>query len=356
LNTTYLINRICSGLFRVKISLPKPSDRDILLIKRNPTTEIKYIAEEIYEESLMDAMRLDLISQGEMLAKLMKLGHWTDEKQTKISQLEKDIETLKVGLFEKSAKLTNHDDYVIRSKIRGAYKDIENLLCEKHSYDYITAEGYAGICKTRYLIRNSLFTLKGEAEFSPYDTRYLYRIDDLVDKSLEYINDNKIMEEEYRKVARSNEWQQLWESSNCAQNLYGTPSCEIGTEQILLFNWSKLYDGINQNPDRPRKNIMEDDYKLDGWLILEREKLEKGVIENEYDKRLGKTGDKEEIYVPIDKVEEIKEVENLNDIQSKMIKKQRMDALSKSKGGQLHEFEMPDTKRKIQMLQNQAAK
>lgn len=345
---SYLINRINSGILRLKVSL---HNGDTYLFKRNPTKEVRYIAEEIYKECLVDALHRDVMPQAEMRAKLYRLGFWTDEKEKEIRALTKDIEAFKIGLYQQK-NLTNHQDHSAREGIKLATSKIEKLLGEKYSYDYTTAEGYASICKMRYLVRNSLFTEAGLSEFSPYNTKNLFSLDDLVDNALSCINSMRIEEAEYRVVARSHEWQQIWEGADSSLSLYGIPACDMTLEQTFLYNWSRLYDSISKNPDKPRQSIIDDDDKLDGWLILERRKIEKENIKDEYEKRLtDKTKNSDEVYIIAQQNEEVKEIESLNDVHAQYIKKQRQAVLNKR--GQMHDFEFPDVQQKIGMLQNQ---
>lgn len=346
----YYISRISSGLLRIRVSL---RNRETFLIKRNPTLEVKYIAEEIYEDSLIEGYRI-MMNQAEMLASLRKNGFWSDEKEEQVIKLEKDLENLKVEIYLKRNVKTNHDDYVLRQSIKDCYNKLEDLHLQKHAYDYVTAEGYANICKTRYLLRNSLFTMDGKNDFSIYDSSNLYRIDDYVDKSLEVIMENRIEEADVRRVARSVEWNQIWEAGKTSQELYGIPAIEMTSEQSFLYSWSRLYDSVDRNENRPRKEVIKDDYRLDGWLILEKRKIDQGEIENEYEKRLGsKVANSDEVFVVAQEhslIKEVTEINSLNDIQAQMIKRQRMHKIKTE--GSVNEFNMPDTKMKMGMMQN----
>jgi len=72
---------------------------------------------------------------------------------------------------------------------------------------------------------------------------------------------------EIRKLARSSFWRILW--SSCKDNLYSLfnfPAKDLNIYQLTLVMWSRLYDSVFEDPNRPPLSVIEDDDQLDEWL------------------------------------------------------------------------------------------
>ena len=103
--------------------------------------------------------------------------------------------------------------------------------------------------------------------------------------------------------------------------------------------WSQLYDNIQESMDAPTNEVVEDDDVLDGWFVIQAKKRQKEKLEKEFN---AKTGDKvknsDEVYVMSSSVEENELIENMNDLNSRRIKKERAQTLSSKGAVRQHEF------------------
>ena len=81
--------------------------------------------------------------------------------------------------------------------------------------------------------------------------------------------------------------------------------------------------------------------------IIKRKEEEK---EKQGDK-FARFGDEAEVFIPVYSPEEADRVDNLNTVQSKQLKTQRLRVIQKA--GMINEEDMPDSKRKIRMQAQQ---
>jgi hypothetical protein len=72
---------------------------------------------------------------------------------------------------------------------------------------------------------------------------------------------------EYRSLARSGDWRLLWTlSRENLTDLFGRPIQDISSRQKLLIYWSRVYDSVFDDHERPEEHIIDDDDLLDEWL------------------------------------------------------------------------------------------
>ena len=110
-----------------------------------------------------------------------------------------------------------------------------------------------------------------------------------------------------------------------------------------------MYDNIIKHPERPAEAVIGDDDLLDGWLIEQK----KGDKKKDVKKIKGKGMDKaQELFVFVDKnnkemsvEQQIKEIEDMNSSESKVIKKQRNAVIKKA--GSVADNRLPDKQKEI---------
>jgi len=84
----------------------------------------------------------------------------------------------------------------------------------------------------------------------------------------------------------------------------------------------------------PTDEVIEDDDMLDGWFIVQRRKHESERAQSDLEKRTqnSKISSSAEIFVFTDSKKEAESINNMNSVNSQMIKKERTQTI-KSKGG-----------------------
>ena len=77
---------------------------------------------------------------------------WTDRDDDKVKGLPKEIEDIKVKMFESLLQTKTRES--LRKHLRRAEKQLDEILERKYSYDPYTCEGYSTYCKNIWIIEN----------------------------------------------------------------------------------------------------------------------------------------------------------------------------------------------------------
>ena len=227
----------------------------------------------------------------------------------------------------------------IRKYLRAGEKQFAEHTSKKYQYHDSTSEGIAFLEKSIFLI--SQCTFLGDS---------LYSFDEVSAKDVWMTYQNLMCDEKkVRELAREDPWRTIWllKDTGCI-NLFSNNNRELSTDQANLLAWSNMYDSISQSPDNPSDDVVNDDDMLDGWLILQRKKREKDRAQSEVDNTLNdKTRNAGEIFLMAGSEKDADRIDNMNDMNTKMIKKQRNIAI-KEKGDSMDQHELPDQKMLIQ--------
>lgn len=341
-----LVNRILSG--QIRCNKYTAQGKDTFIIK-SPSNEIKYEASEIYEEALRRASFYEIMNEDRLENYLIRNKLWSPEKQARLEALPKEIDDLKVSLFESinngEARARHRADLEVKRKA------VEELYIEKHSFDYLTCSGFAAYIKSKFILSNTVFKNGGP---------FYVNSDACYDSILSMVADARLTETEYREISRTDPWRSYWNLSK-NQNLFGFSVSEYSDEQRNLCSWSKMYDSIYESSESPHDSVIEDDDMLDGWMILQRRNREKEQIKKEGNELLSgndKIRNAAEVYVmckteydiwgqPLsndtrDVATKAKKVDSLNDAYGNMIKKQRLNLLKEK--GVINEIDLPDVR------------
>jgi len=117
-----------------------------------------------------------------------------------------------------------------------------------------------------------------------------------------------------------------------------------------------MYDNIQESLDCPTKEVIEDDDLLDGWFIIQGKKRDKEKSEQDFENSVksNKIKNASEIFVMAPNQKEKERIDNMNNVHSSMIKKQRFAVIQKQGKAEQHNFE--DERLKIVTQQNNAFK
>lgn len=335
------ISRIITGFFRCKIN------GKVFLLKQ-PDRHTRHIAQEIFIESFEEAELEGLYNQEELEFFMYSNNVWDDEKEKQIVQMPKDIEELKVRLFEATFK--TEERKTIRKMLKIAKETFSSLYKEKSAYNHLSCEGIASMDRMRYLVGKGLSFEDGTRVWEGDD--FWKQTEPLLEDATSVFIENKISDSNFREIARTDPWRSTWSCRKSEASLFGVPAVDLTEEQKSIIIWSSLYDNIYEHPESPVEEVLEDDDMLDGWLILQRRKRTKKGIETGVDGliRNDKIRNSKEIFLIAESMEDAKKIESLNDMSARMVKKERSQALKKH--GTLAEENMPDSVRDIQMQMN----
>lgn len=344
-----IVNRICAGKVRINNIDWRGSSRTFVVT--SPNAEIRYEADDIYADVLEESRTFGVFSSNECVLMAMDRGYWDEEKEERIDKIPKDIEEMKVLIFENFKKPSVRDG--VRRNLRAAEKTFSELHSMKFKLDHLSAEYLAKNFSMQYVLSKTIFLPSGKPLIGNFwrtpfsDTFLLYLMG--------AINRESLTESQYRYVARNEPWRGLWAAGKTSMELFGLPAAHMSYEQRQIINWSKLYDIVGESSERPDHDVIADDDALDGWMIKQnRERTEelkkensKNYIKNEKIKNAG------EVFI-VAKPEDIKDIHDMNSNKAKMIKKERAQALQRH--GEIFEQNMPDVRRDLMMKINQAAK
>ena len=337
-----LVARVVAGVLRLRL-------RGRTYTLRWPTREQRLEAEEVFREALEQATLDDIQTDEEVVDFLVGEGFWSEKDESALLGLPKDIENLKVGLYESRA--TDRAGQ-IRDTLERARQALRKLESRRHQYDHTTRLGIARVAAMRYKLARGLCL--GEKFLFPEVTD-LDDESDLLSEVLTAWQDAQLTETQVRALARSNAWRTLWNCKGTAPSVFGVPACDYTDEQLHLVAASTLYDNVREHPECPPEEVLFDDDLFDGWLILERRKrdregAEKSIEDSFTDPRIRNS---QEVFKIVKSPEEAKKVQSLNSASAQSVLNKRRAVIEKH--GRAEDSDLPDVKQRYRMEMNQAA-
>lgn len=329
--TGFLLSRILSG-YHIFNFLGKKYKL------RYPNTQIKYEADLIAKDMLHAHRFEEWIRMDDVESLLYNQGLWTEHDQEFISQAEKTAENFKVNIFQNFRMPSLADKH--RKSLRNHEKIWTLLQQRKHSFDYLTIESYCDSAKNRFILSRSIYDENDKLVFMD-DEEGLEKISQHIDNDVISIKD-------FRAIGRSSLWLYYWNSQKTG-NLFNASISEWTDEQRVLAGVSRMYDSARQHPEPPDDDVFEDDDAFDGWGIAEKRKDEEEKKKKKGEKMLpGNLKNASEIYVVARNREDIDNIQSLNSMESKMIKKERFTTISRTEDGTaIKEANLPDVKRDL---------
>ena len=326
----YFISVLRSGISTIK-------HRGFDLKVHTPTIEQACEACQVYADAYDMAYLDEVMDEDEMLDWMESKGLWTEADEERVDGLEKEIEKLRVGIYE--ARNNEERREHIRKYIRAGESQQIDMVLKMKAYHSNTCEGMAEQAKWEWTIKNCT-TLNG----SLYDFKAV---------SLEYVitsyRSSLLGEREVRELARTEPWKSLWVIHERASSpLFMNRDRELGMDQRNLIVWSKMYDNIQESMDCPSEDVINDDDMLDGWFVVQRKKRDKEKAEAEFEDSTSsdKIKNAGEIFVVTGSTSDADRVESMNDIGATIVKKQR-EAVMKRGEGTTQQGEFFDEKLKV---------
>ncbi len=334
----YLISRIRSGINVIR-------KRGLTLFVYAPTFKQSLESNLIFQDAYQKADDEGLMDQEEMLHWMIDQGLWKEEDDKQIEGIKKDIETLRVKMFENRHKTDIRES--ARRYLRAAEKAMSKKLAQKNAFAENTCEGVAKMEQYRWLIKNCTFR-----DGYPYDFEEVS-----LDEAVAFNQSNFLPESEIRELARSEPWRSTWSVREHGFSLFDNEDRDLTIDQKNLAIWSVMYDNINESPDSPDDSVIEDDDVLDGWFIVQRRKREQEKKKNAFESGQAnpKIAGAGEVFMMAGNKEDAESIESMNSIQAAMTKKQRLAQLKSSEGNVLDQ-NFGDSQLKLQQMSNQMYK
>lgn len=339
----YFTSRIRSGIYRINY--------DKTLLKIRPLTLEKDL--ELQEKTLgfyRKAENNGFLTEDQMLEQMKERGLWSEEDEERVEGLQKDIDRLKVELFQNKNKSQICNE--IRVYLKAGKKQLYEMLNKKHRYSENTCEGISQIEKIKTLLEMCCYKSEGGEEalfdFSDIPSDYVAKLYGM----------QVLSEASVREVARNEPWRSLWVMNESRVfNLFSnTMDHQLTPDQKNLMVWSRMYDNVYESMECPTDDVIEDDDMLDGWFIVQRKNREKAKTEKEIESQTSnsKISQSQELFVFADNKESADKINNTNSVHAQTVKKQRMAVVQAQ--GEAKDLDFHDQQVKIRAQQNEMFK
>lgn len=190
-------------------------------------------------------------------------GDWPEEDQDyeqKLSELESMLSKQKNKLFKQ--KYIKQIDLLKEKRLS---------ILRKQDYLKMQTADYASYeAASLDLIRDLVLNPNGqrlwsdEKVFMDHKKNYIGFIIFLAHK---VITEGSLPVKDIRELARYSEWRLIWSlGKEDIASVFNKPISELNINQKMLCYWSKIYDSIYEDPEKPSQAVIDDDEELDAWL------------------------------------------------------------------------------------------
>jgi len=284
-----------------------------------PSPEIRLKSYSIYEQAAYKLRYDNILRQSDCLKILVSQDLCSFDIDKNLEEISKQIENLKCNLFNSlmnpaSFKKTRNTLDLVKKK----YTEQINI---RHSLDYLTIEGFAEMVRQQYIVMETLYHNE-EKVWDSIDDVDFSLLERIMAKKIEY----SISIEDIRDIARNDPWKTYW-SINKGNPFPQNKSFVLSEEQKSLILFSRMYDSAYEHPDCPNDSVIQDDDLFDGWMVFIRRENESRKKEQEFEKNNKKLAKADEIYIMANSKEEAEQIDNMNSVAGKIIKKQREKVL-----------------------------
>lgn len=313
-----------------------------------PDISVKYEAEIFAHQEYENNKFNDWIYEDSIIDALVTMGVWSYNGDLNLTNLEKQIEDLKVDLYKNV--LNPNQIKRIRKNLDNIKNTYNHKYALRHSLDQYTPEGYSNIVKNYYILAHSIYDKNNKLIFNDFnniDYQHLEEVSSI-------INQNTIDIASFKNIARSDLWKNYWSANN--QNLFAKSTVDWTDEQKTLVVLTKMYDNAYQHSECPPDNIFDDDDAFDGWMIHQRRENDKLRNKQRTEKmlegkKLGKAG---EVFLVANSQEEANNIYNLNENTQRHIIKERNQIISSAES--VDAAQLPDAQRELMNQMSQKLK
>lgn len=308
----YFVSRVRSGFYKVQL-------KNCVVKILTPTIEDEFFGNEAFLKAFDKAREDELMTEAEMLDWMVKRDLWSREKDEKISDLEENLEKLKIEIFKSKSNTQQRE--TIRSYIRATEKALVKLNVEKRENFARTCEGVATQEKSYEIFSRCCFMNNEPVDFNLVN----------MDEIFYQFNNQLLSEKQLREIARNEPWRSIYilrEQNKLFPNQNGR---ELSLDQKGLLIWSRMYDNIQESVDCPTQDVIDDDDMLDGWFIVQRKKAESERAKSEIEKRTTneKIANSSEVFIFTDSRDEAKTIDGMNSTDASMTKRDRLNTVKR---------------------------
>lgn len=334
----YFISRVRSGKYFIEF-------RNKLITILTPTIDDEYYINRAYQQAYNESVDRGIKTQDQMLLWMMQKEFWNNENEQKIDGLKKDLERLKVEIFNARNNYQLKDK--IRLYLRAGEKQLQKITQKKNKFFENTCEGLASIDRLHEFFNRCSFINDEKIEFDEY---FIQEISNKYFSSI-------LTEGQSRELARTEPWKSLWvlNDSNC-YTLFYNKDRELSIDQKNLLIWSRMYENVQESLSCPSDDVIEDDDMLDGWFIIQRRKREqeRGEAELEESTKNSKIANSSEVFIMAKTAKDAERINKMNDLTTQMVKKERFNTIKRK--GNASQLDFQDERLKLQRQSNEQFK
>lgn len=242
----------------------------------NPSLDIILEADLIYTKYYNDHLYDDRFLHLENINNaLIRYEIFFPAHEEEIKTKNKELDNLKKTLFRQYTDVKNRNKS--KTQIKFLKESLNKLYNLKHYLDFLTLEKYCENLRYEYIIAHTLYN--HDKNTLVFDYANLQNVDiDFFNKMIEIISNSLIDISALKQIVISEYWKNIY--TNNSNNVFAHPAIEYSEEQKSLINLSKMYDSIYQHPDCPDDEIIKDEDALDGWMLVQKDKIKKQKIES----------------------------------------------------------------------------
>ena len=308
-----------------------------LLVLYSPSLDLQVEADIVYQDTYESNLYNDFILEEDLIQYLISALILLPNHEKILKDTDTKLDNAKVSLYKEYIDIKKRRKN--KNKIASFKKQLDKLHNQIRTFDFLVLEHLAKTVRHEYILKNSLFNKNDNTLFfsTKEDIPYV-----IFTSIIDTISKNMLGIEDIKRVARSEYWKNYY--TNNKHNLFPYSALEYSDEQKTLLNVSCMYERIQEHPEAPTEEIINDDDALDGWMIEKqrenkREKKEKGVDSMMNDK----IKNSKEIFLMAGNDQQQKEdILDLNSIAGKKKIQNRFDALAYKDSVQ--ESELPDVR------------
>jgi hypothetical protein len=313
----FFVSRICAGYVKCPVM-----NHNFRIYP--PNDEIAYEANSL----MMDVIEsCDALTEDDIMFYLIDHDEWDLNKENKYNSLQKEIEDVKVNMFESTFRSKLREK--LREDLNKLTAEYNELSAKRGTYYYLTTDGIALSAKSYYIIENCTY-LDGKL----YDWSNVPVINVIAKYNSILLSDAQL-----RELSRTDPWLSLWNIKKQNGKIFDEP---FSYEQKQLILYSRFYDSINESPERPSQEVIDDDDLLDGWLIVQKRKR---LLEPEKFTNNPKIANADEIFIVAETGKDIQKINNMNNVYGDHVKQKRIKTLENRKDMSWLEF--ADVKEKM---------
>jgi hypothetical protein len=272
------------------------------------------------------------MTDDDMLYFLYDADLWNHDMQEELDEkLPNDMETFKKELFKCWGREQEVKEY--RYMLKAANDNYSRLFNIRHKYDYLTDVGLANYSKIAFIVEKSTSGSNSD-----------------LGKLISHYYEHSLGDEFLRVLCNKDPWTSIWKEGMTSVDVFGNPTAKATEEQRRIIMWSCFYDNMLKSENKPNPEIINDQDAVDGWFYIEVDNQKKIKAQKQFEKRLGKNRNAQEVFIFAEEGKEVnpKEIYELNSPLSRAIIKSR-ESLIKEHGVVDHS-EFKDIKKMFQLV------